>query len=362
MLLKTKPILTLMIICFGLGIGLVTLAQETSVVEDVALDEEVSAEDLEIEQPQLLPDSPFYFLKNWNRGIRSFFTFNKTRKAELKAKFANEKLMEVKKMVEEKKDAQAVKKGLENYQKEVEKVKTTANQIEEKAAESPRVDSFLNKFIKHQLLHQKLLQKLETQVPSEVFEKIEEVRERHLETFGGVMIKLEDRKEKIGEKLEKNMEETKGSKYKNFKNLEVLIELEEKIPEVAKEAVQKAQQNSLKGLQGNLEKMSPEDQEKFKEYVDKISGNKGKQLEILEDLKFEMGEKPEFKEIKANVIKAREKILEKVGEGVQERVKTCPKIEKPAPGFCEEGRIIIKRDEKGCITDFKCLIPAKVIK
>ena len=291
--------------------GIVALAQEippVDVTEAVNLDEDIQPEDLGISEPRLLPDSPFYFLKNWGRNIQSFFTFNPVKKAELKLKFANEKLIEVKKLVEEKKGPEVIEKGLENYQNEIDKIKSASEKIKEKAKESPEISSFLDKFEKHQILHQNLLQRLETQVPPEAFEKIKEVRERHLEKFGEVMIKLEDRMEELRERLEKNLEEIKGSEFKNFKNLEVLKELEEKVPEEAKGAIQKAEENILKRLQGDLEKMSPEDQERFKEYIDKISGEKEKQLEIMEKIKSEI---PELKE---NLEKVKEKIKEKIKE------------------------------------------------
>ena len=98
--------------------GIVALAQEippVDVTEAVNLDEDIQPEDLGISEPRLLPDSPFYFLKNWGRNIQSFFTFNPVKKAELKLKFANEKLIEVKKLVEEKKGPEVIEKGLENY-------------------------------------------------------------------------------------------------------------------------------------------------------------------------------------------------------------------------------------------------------
>lgn len=329
-------------------------ALDKSINIDVALDENVSAEDLEIKEPKLLPDSPFYFLKNWSRGIRSFFTFNPIAKAELKQKFANEKLIELKKLTERKKDAEIIKKATENYQREIEKVKAAAEKIKQKAEENPKVDKFLNKFVKHQALHQRVLGKLENQVPPEAFEKIEQARERHLERFGEVMTKLEE-KEKIGERLEENLEKIKGSKYKNFRNLEVLAELEEKVPEQAKEAIQKAQESTLKRLKGDLEKMSPEDQERFKKYLDKISGEKEKQLEIIENLRLELKESPEIRE---KLIETRERIMEKVEERV--RGVSCPKIEKPATGFCQEGRIVVRKDDKGCIISFECVIPAEV--
>lgn len=326
-----------------------------SAEEAVALDEDIQPEDLEVSEPRILPDNPFYFLKNWARGIQMFFAFEPVKKAELRLKFANEKLIEAKKIVEKTKDPEKIKKATENYQQEIERIKERVEKIKEKAKENPGVESFLDKFIHQQTLHQKLLQRLETQVPAEVFEKIKEARERHLERFQEVMLKLEDRKEKITEKLDEILEKQRGSQFKNFKNLEVLKNLEEKVPEEAKEAIKKAQENALKRLQGNLEKMSSEDQERFKEYLEKISGDKEKQMEILENLREELKENPELRE---RLLETRERILERIRERIQER--DCPKIQPPAPEFCQEGRIVPKRDEKGCLISFECVIPAEI--
>lgn len=343
---KTDKIL-ISLLSLALLFGAMAVLAQTDVMEAVNLDEDVQSEDLGISDPRLLPDSPFYFLKNWNRGIQDFFTFNPVKKAELKMKFANEKLMELKKIVLKTSDPEIIKKATENYQQEVEKIKGRVEKIKEKAKDNPKVESFLDKFLDQQTLHQKLLQRLENQVPAEAFEKIKTARERHLERFQDVMLKLEDRKEEITKKLDETLEKQEGSEYKNFKNLEILLELEEKVPEEAKEAIRKAQENTLKRLQGDLEKMSPEDQEKFKEYLERISGEKEVQMEILENLK------EELPEIKEKLIQAREGILERIEE------RGCPTIEKPAPGFCEEGRIVIKKDTKGCIISFECVIPAE---
>jgi len=312
--------------------GLTVLAQEapTEVPEAVNLDEDIQPEDLGVSEPRLLPDSPFYFLKNWGRSIRCFLAFNPIAKAELKAKFSNEKLMELKKMIEEKKGPEALKKAAENYQQETKKIKEQVEKIKEKAKENPKVESFLDKFIHQQTLHLKLLDRLETQVPPEAFEKIKEARERHLERFNDVMLKLEDRKEVITEKLDKILEEQKGSPFKNFKNLEVLKNLEEKIPEEVKEAIRKAQENTLKRLQGDLEKMSLEDQEKFKEYIERISGEKEKHLEILENLKAKIKEAPltpiriELKErLEEGKVKVIERIEVRERERATEEIQVC---------------------------------------
>lgn len=352
---QTLFVLSLIII-FSLGWGVSVISREevpVEVAEAINLDENVQPEDLEIGEPRILPDHPLYFLKNWAREIRMFFAFRPVSKAELGLKFANEKLMELKELITAKKDPKALKRGIESYQEEIEKIKERADKIREKVKDNPEVEKFLDKFLHQQTLHQKLLARLENQVPSEVFEKIKTVRERHLERFKDVMLKLEDRKEKITEKLDRVLEKQEGSKYKNFKNLEILLELEEKVPEDAKEAIRRAQKNALKRLKDNLEQMSPEDQERFKEYLERISGEKEKQLEILENLKLELRA-----EIRERIMEqGRERIIEKVQERLQKL--NCPEIEKPAPDFCEEGRIIIKRDDRGCIIYFECVIPAE---
>lgn len=188
--------------------GFIALAQETpstEVTQALEFDEDVQPEDLEVEEPRLLPDNPFYFLKNWAREIQSALTFNPIKKAELKMKIANEKLIEVKKLIEEKKNQKAIEKGIDNYQKGMEELKTATEKIKEKAEQNPQVGKFLDKFIQQQTLHQQLLQKLEVQVPPQALEKIKAAEEKHLEKFGEVMNKLEN-KEKIQEKLEQNLE------------------------------------------------------------------------------------------------------------------------------------------------------------
>ncbi len=354
MLNLTKPFIILIIAGVFLSAGLFSLAQEeisAEVIEAINLDEDIKSEDLGISEPNILPDSPFYFLKEWGRNIQSFFTFNSIKKAELREKFTNEKLIEMKKMIEQKKSRERIEKAIENYQNEVEEAKRFTERIRVRAEESEEVGKFLDKFIQHQTLHQRVLHKLETQVPAETLGKIREARERHIEKFGEVMTRLEENKESVQERLEKNLQEVKGSEFKEFKNLEVLKGLEEKVPEAAKEAIRKVQENSLIRLKTNLEQMSSGKLDKFKEYIEKSSGVKEEQMEILENLRMEA---PKLEEM---LIQSRERVIEQVREKIQER--ECPEIEKPASDFCKEGRIVVEKDDKGCIISFKCIIPGE---
>ncbi len=306
---NTTKFLLLGLIIFALTVGNAVFAQETSLeaMEEVNLDEDVQSSDLEVGEPKVLPDHPFYFLKNWARKIRSFFAFNPRVKAELNSRFANERLMELKEMIRKNKNPEAINKAVEGYQNEVEKTKKFAEKIKEKAQENEEVGKFLDKFIRHQALHQSLLQKLEEQVPAEVFEKIKTAREIHLERFNDMMLKLED-KDKIPERLEKNLQMLKGSKFKEFKNLELVNDLMEKLPEDVKQKMEEKKEQILERLRERLEELPPEEQEKFKEYLDKISGDKLKHLDIITAL-----EGKEFSEKLKKVIKeAKERNVEKI--------------------------------------------------
>jgi len=295
-----------------LALGLAMFVQKTlatEATEDVSLDEDIEAEDLGISEPKLLPDNPFYFLKNWGRSIRSFFAFNPITKAELKEKFTDERLIELKMLIEQNRNREEIEEAIQNYQKELGEMEKVTQKIKERAEENEKVGAFLDKFIQHQVLHQRILQKLEDQVPPEVFEKIETAREEHLKKFGEVMNRLEN-KERLQERLEQNLEKVKGSEFKDFKNLEILKDLKENVPEEAKGAIKQAEENALKILKEDLEEMDPVDREKFVDYVEKISGDSLKHLDILKGLE---GEELS-EELEDLIERAEEKNIEEIEE------------------------------------------------
>jgi len=297
-------------------------AEETAVTQD----ENISAQDLGISEPTLLPDSPFYFFKNLGRAIQSAITLDPVKKTELREKFANEKLIELKKITEKTQNSEVIKKATENYQKEVANVEKLTERIRETAEENVQVGQFLDKFIQQQALHQAILQKLETQVPENALEKIQEAREAHLENFGQVMTRLEN-KERVQERLETNLRQIEGSEFKNFKNLEMLQALEEKAPEAIKEAVQQVRVNVMTQLKEQVKEMTAEKLQQFQTYTENISGVKEKQMEILESLKTELKNSPQ---IIQNLNQSRERIMEQVktktqeteGTGVNQQVQT----------------------------------------
>lgn len=203
---KTLKIITTLLTTGLLSIGLFStvLAQTTSTSTN--MDEsvtEITAQDLEVSEPKILPGSFWYFLKDISRGLQSTFTFNPVKKAELQLKFSADRLIEMQKLAEKKQDSSVLEKATQAYNQQVEKMQTAVDEIKQKATENPAIGKFLDKYVQQQILQTKILEKLEQKVSTSTIQIIQQARDSHLEKFGEVMQKLEDNKTKIQERLEK---------------------------------------------------------------------------------------------------------------------------------------------------------------
>ncbi len=99
----------------------------------------VSAQDTELPDPGLTPNSPFYFLETMVEGIGTFFTFGNLKKAERYAKLVAERVAEAKAVMEKGKP-ELVEKTLERYENQLgkalfraEKARTEGENIDEVA-------------------------------------------------------------------------------------------------------------------------------------------------------------------------------------------------------------------------------------
>jgi len=86
------------------------------------------------EEPRLLPDSRFYFLKSIGRVVRSAVTIGTERQANLNEKFARDKDAEIRALVN-KGNFDAASDHLESYQKEIDKVERLVDKLKEKRPE-----------------------------------------------------------------------------------------------------------------------------------------------------------------------------------------------------------------------------------
>jgi len=279
-----KKIIFLLSIALVIATTGIVLAQEATDNATTVQEETITAQDLGVGEPTFLPDSKFYFLKNWKNTIQSIFTFGQVNKAELNLKIASEKLLEAQKLAEKTNNPQILEKATELYNNQVEKINENIDKFKGTATTSEAISKFLDKYTKQQILHTQILDKLEGKVPTSTMEKIRENTERHLEKFGQVMQKLED-KNQIQERLQTALDSIKDTNLKEIKNLEVLQQIKERFPSSTQQQIQQSIEQGLMQLREKLKLMPLKDQEKVSNYLEKIQGTIEKKMEIINNVK-----------------------------------------------------------------------------
>ncbi|MEK9194723.1 MAG: DUF5667 domain-containing protein [Patescibacteria group bacterium] len=136
--------------------------------------------DLELENVGILPNHPLYFLKEWGRKVKIFFTFNPVSKAKLELDYVGKKAAEIKKMGEVvPQKIEAIGKALKNYEEAQARLRAKLEALKE-SAKNPNIDELLSKLgervADHIKLFEELREKFEDQ--EEVKNAIEDVREK----------------------------------------------------------------------------------------------------------------------------------------------------------------------------------------
>lgn len=155
-----KIFIFLLAIVVAFSLTSFVFAQETDAdAEEVEIDE-VTAQDLGIENPGILPTNPFYFFKEFSRGVRRFFIFDPVGRAEFELKVLNEKAAELE-VVEEidPTDTDAIDNAIDNYNENVERLRAALEALAENS-ENPNVDRLLDKLTDRALRHQQLFDEL----------------------------------------------------------------------------------------------------------------------------------------------------------------------------------------------------------
>ena len=260
------------------------MAQDNA-IEDVAMDETVTAEDLEVAEPAV---GLFGFFQNVKNTVQSALTFDPIKKAELKLKQANQALLKAQNYLENNPDNQKAQekyeKYLEKYEQKMEQVKERIGQFKEKAEENPKIDALLDKLMDNAFKQQRLMDKVSGFLNENLKAELQSKRDSVLEKVGQVFEQLED-PEKLQARLENALESQEGSHLINLKNLEVLKALEAKLPEQALPGIRNAQEQAVRRLNEGLKQFDGDEvREMLKEYFDNSNSDPLLQVETLEVL------------------------------------------------------------------------------
>ena len=90
-----------------------------------------SRADADLESPGILPTNPFYFIKEWGRGLRRALTFNAASKVAYELGVADQKLAELQKLANLSQNNEAIKTALSNYNDSLRILSASVKALEE---------------------------------------------------------------------------------------------------------------------------------------------------------------------------------------------------------------------------------------
>ena len=226
----------------------------------------ITAEELDIEEPGIIS-----WFKNTIDTVLIWTTNDPVKKAELELKKASRQLIKARKMIQDDPNDMGLEGRIEMINNRYEELINNINdRIEQFKQDNPdevdKLNSFLDKYTDHQLKHQEILQNLEEQVPEQIMNKIQENRQAHLEKFGEVMTRLQN-KEEFKERLENNLTEENQNTVRQTNRVRIIEELGEQDILEVRERVQEMKQEHQelfnsddvedKGQKNNAGELSP---------------------------------------------------------------------------------------------------------
>lgn len=281
-----------------------------TLTDPAQIDENISATDLGIEEKKITSNNIFSPLNNLWNNIKIAFTSDPIKKTEMRLDIANEKLIEAKQLTEELNEPEKAMQAINAYQKEISK----SIKIIEKMSETNQVkmQTFANEIIDNSFKQQNLIDGLEKKLNVEHFDDLYKAKEENIKYVNIVLAQIVP-SEGIESTLIEIIDQQKGSEFKDFKNLEILKTIEEKAPEQAKPAIQRAQENTIQRLEENIRMMNEENKEEFKNYVKNIGGNEVLQLKVIENMS-----KRDINESVNNVVASiKENVINKVSNKIE---------------------------------------------
>ncbi len=289
---KISVIALAAVFLFWGGAALAVIEVTPTPLDDVLVDEIVTPEDLGVEEADVLPDSFWYRFKRVGRAAQRLVTFDPVKQTELEFRHANQELADMQKMVERRGDEDAVDDSMKYIEKRLSKVADRAEKLTE--VDSDRQRDIMEKLFDHEIKRQKVFERVEDAMEDDhMRERMIRRRDNVSEFVGDIVGELP-----IGEDMiEEVLIRQPGGDFKDIRNLEPLKRVEEKVSsERAKEALRRAQANTLRRVAKQTEKFDNKSREKFEKYLEHSGGDDVLRFEIMDELqeKFDDGE-TEFK-------------------------------------------------------------------
>ncbi len=233
----------------------------------------------------VLPDSPWYFLKNMERGIRLFFTFDQVGKTQQLLKDGNERTLEALLITEKaanEKDAQkqdqlvvVAASTLDGVGSDFDSVVHTLDSVKKTdSIQAYLLQQEAFQFAGYYLKHQILLQKQQDRLSEKDFLLLESARVKHLGSIAHIVVGESRDPVLYGQQLSQLLSSEVGSNNTQLATLAVLRDLENNAVSNEVSSFQNAQTVMQKELEIKLARLPKADRLKqIQEYISFVHGN-----------------------------------------------------------------------------------------
>jgi len=318
------------------------------------------AQDEELPDPGITPDSPLYFLDNWGKNVGLFFAFGPEAKARKALEYSEERLAEAQAMATKNK-VREMERAADSYNGFLAMVRERAEEVEQQDVSEDISETVALATAKH--LH--VLDEVKDKAPEEAEEAIARAREasmngqrnallalakvkpdRAIEINSATienrlnradakaseniteeveealadadeLLGLEEEISEIAQELSENMTAIEQRVARATSNrLEVLARVYEKVPDQAKPAIERAMANSVRKHERAVEALKERD----------ALGEISEELPIPERVREEVKERLRAA-VSENGTAVRETTQERVREEVKEKVRTPPEAQ-----------------------------------
>lgn len=293
--MKNLFIFSFLLIIFSFSVVSLSTAQIADIVETAAQTAEITIEDLGIKDPGMLPTSPFYFLKNWTRGIKRIITIDPTKKAELELEIINQQAAEIKKVEETASSPtrlNAISKAINNYQNNVNRLKNRLETINE-TSQNPNIDKIMEKLVDRSIKHQELFDDLRQKFEGR--ENLIQELENAGQTIGDAMAivpKRFDQPEVFQKRLERVIEKRPDHLFKEMRAAEIIGRMNENLNDEQKEAIQKTKDVFIRKFEEEIKNLKESEKEKIlsPEILNRLPGREFDRLKIIEEIRQKSGD------------------------------------------------------------------------
>lgn len=228
-------------------------------------------------RPRVLPGSVFYPFKSGTREVRSLLTFDEERKAVLRLRYANEKILEAD-IVADNGNHERAQRVLESYERDLGKVSALLDEV--RSEDARKGELLAARALQSELAQQVLLGKFEHQWPVALLAAVKDQRAATQQHADKTLEAIES--SILAERTVSAALAERGSPFRAMRHLEVLERVEERVPEAAKAVIARVKSDAAMRFAETLATLPGQEQELLPEYMAHARGDEVTYIKALD--------------------------------------------------------------------------------